>query len=161
MCVTTCRREYLRTAPRPEQGLDRRDRLGARMHLEFYPQCELWVAEAAEASCHTSPHLGWFDSIAPNIRHGETSLAPVILWIVILPLAILRSNLHPLLCLLCVVESRVVSMTLIPNLAGFQFCITYQTSAFMKHLQAPGITGDYIAIVLVPTHLLAFVVFFL
>ncbi|GBN98665.1 Retrovirus-related Pol polyprotein from transposon 297 [Araneus ventricosus] len=39
--VTACRREYLRTAPRPEQRLDRRGRLGARMPLEFYPQCEL------------------------------------------------------------------------------------------------------------------------
>ncbi|GBM95500.1 hypothetical protein AVEN_101487-1 [Araneus ventricosus] len=41
--VTAGRREYLRTAPSSEErlGLDRRDRLGERMPLEFYPQCEL------------------------------------------------------------------------------------------------------------------------
>ncbi|GBO37960.1 hypothetical protein AVEN_171276-1 [Araneus ventricosus] len=43
--VTACRREYLRTALRSEERLDRRDRLGARMSLEFYPQCELRILE--------------------------------------------------------------------------------------------------------------------
>ncbi|GBM42944.1 hypothetical protein AVEN_140824-1 [Araneus ventricosus] len=43
--ATARRREYLRTAPSSEErlGLDRRDRLGARMPLEFYPQCELAI----------------------------------------------------------------------------------------------------------------------
>ncbi|GBN86355.1 hypothetical protein AVEN_200630-1 [Araneus ventricosus] len=37
-----CRREYLRTALRSEEGLlIDWDHLGARMPLEFYPQCEL------------------------------------------------------------------------------------------------------------------------
>ncbi|GBO15637.1 hypothetical protein AVEN_175110-1 [Araneus ventricosus] len=36
--VTACRREYLRTALTSEERLYR---LGARMPLEFYPQCEL------------------------------------------------------------------------------------------------------------------------
>ncbi|GBN85477.1 hypothetical protein AVEN_206610-1 [Araneus ventricosus] len=40
--VTACRREYLRTAPSSgERLLIDWDHLGARMPLEFYPQCEL------------------------------------------------------------------------------------------------------------------------
>ncbi|GBM87600.1 hypothetical protein AVEN_119530-1 [Araneus ventricosus] len=40
--VTACRREYLKTAPRSEERLDRLvARLEARTSLEFYPLCEL------------------------------------------------------------------------------------------------------------------------
>ncbi|GBL79879.1 hypothetical protein AVEN_28937-1 [Araneus ventricosus] len=39
--VTACRREYLITAPRSVWFFIDWDRLGARMPLEFYPQCEL------------------------------------------------------------------------------------------------------------------------
>ncbi|GBN39812.1 hypothetical protein AVEN_67836-1 [Araneus ventricosus] len=40
--VTACRREYLRTAPRSEERLDRLDaHLEARTSLEFHPLCEL------------------------------------------------------------------------------------------------------------------------
>ncbi|GBN98728.1 Techylectin-5A [Araneus ventricosus] len=53
--VTACRREYLRTAPSSEERLlIDWDHLGARMPLEFYPQCELHSGALNDSLCNSS-----------------------------------------------------------------------------------------------------------